>query len=53
MTTQLKKPAKRGRPPIKTPASERFELRLTPAQRSKLEKLGGAAWIKSQIEAVK
>lgn len=46
-----KHPAQRGRPPIKNPASERFELRLTKVQRAKLEKLGGAAWLKSKIDA--
>jgi len=41
-----------GRPAL--PESERasvaYNVRLTPAQRAKVDRLGGAAWIRAQIE---
>ncbi len=48
-------PARKGRPTL--PESERasvaYNVRLTPAQREKVERLGGAAWIRAQIERAK
>jgi len=45
-------PKRRGRPPV--PAAlrqtERVEIRLTPAQREKLDRLGGAQWLRERIE---
>ena len=44
--------SKRGRPP--KPALDRAQttaVRLTPAQRDKLALLGGAAWLRAQIDA--
>lgn len=47
---QTKRP--RGRPPAPKDArrSARVELRLTQAQRDKLERLGGADWVRSRID---
>lgn len=41
-----------GRPPAPEDArrSARVELRLTQAQRDKLERLGGADWVRSRID---
>ena len=41
-----------GRPPAPEDArrSARVELRLTQAQRDKLERLGGAEWVRSRID---
>jgi len=43
---------RKGRPTL--PESERasvaYNVRLTPAQRKKVDRLGGAAWIRAQIE---
>ena len=48
-------PARKGRPPL--PADARahvaYNVRLTPAQREKVDRLGGAAWIRAQIERAK
>ncbi len=46
------KPARMGRPPIPADQQARvpYNIRLTPAQRTKVEQLGGAAWIRAQIE---
>lgn len=45
-------PRPRGRPPAAPDEarSARFELRLTPAQREKLERLGGADWLRERID---
>lgn len=45
-----KKP--RGRPslPHEQRQTERVEIRMTKAQRDKLDKLGGAAWIRERID---
>lgn len=45
-------PAKRGRPalPPEQRQTERIEIRMTPKQREKLERLGGAAWVRERIE---
>jgi hypothetical protein len=43
-----------GRTPIKEGVpSITFNIRLTPDMRAKLEALGGAAWIREQIEAAR
>ena len=49
------KPARMGRPPIPADQQARvpYNIRLTPAQRTKVEQLGGAAWIRAQIEKAK
>ena len=46
---------RRGRPPMPPHKgmTARFELRLTPAQRNKLESLGGADWLRSRIDTAK
>lgn len=46
------KPARMGRPPVPADQQARvpYNIRLTPAQRTKVEQLGGAAWIRAQIE---
>ena len=31
-------------------SSKPYNIRLTPAQREKVERLGGAAWIRAQID---
>ena len=43
-----------GRPPVK--AGEEtitISLRMTPAQREKLERLGGAKWVRERIDRAK
>lgn len=51
-TTTQKPRAPRGRPP-KDPygeaATERFEMRLTPRHKEKLDRLGGAEWVRGKI----
>jgi hypothetical protein len=49
------KPARMGRPPVPADQQARvpYNIRLTPAQRTKVEQLGGAAWIRAQIEKAK
>ena len=44
--------ARMGRPPIPADQQARipYNVRLTPAQREKVDRLGGAAWIRAQIE---
>ena len=44
-----------GRPPAapEDRRAARFELRLTEAQRDKLERLGGAEWLRRRIDAAK
>lgn len=46
------KPARMGRPPVPADQQARipYNVRLTPAQREKVDRLGGAAWIRAQIE---
>lgn len=49
MTTSRKP---RGRPPADPygeSATERFEMRLTPRHKDKLDKLGGAEWVRGKI----
>ena len=43
-----------GRKPVK-PGEETVtvSLRMTPAQRDKLSKLGGAGWVREQIDSAK
>ena len=45
-------PRRRGRPPAAagTARDARVELRLTEAQRAKLERLGGAQWVRERID---
>jgi hypothetical protein len=52
MTTPKRPP---GRPPVAEDArrSARVEVRLTQAQRDKLERLGGADWVRTRIERAK
>ena len=42
-----------GRPPLPPDQRARvaYNVRLTPPQREKVERLGGAAWIRQQIDA--
>lgn len=51
---QAPEPKRRGRPP-KAPEDRAgiYALRLTEAQRAKLDALGGAAWVRRQIERAK
>lgn len=51
MSTKPKHPG--GRPPLppERRQSARFEVRLTQAQRDKLLRLGGAAWLHRAIDA--
>ena len=46
---------KRGRPPGPAPNSmaERIEIRMTAAQREKLQALGGAQWLRDKIDGGK
>ena len=52
LTDQTPPPARRGRPPIPAELrqTERFDMRITQAQRSKLEALGGADWLRERID---
>jgi hypothetical protein len=52
MTTPKRPP---GRPPMdeNVRRSARVELRLTQAQRDKLDRLGGAHWVRTRIERAK
>jgi hypothetical protein len=52
--TKKTKPAL-GRPPLAagTAKDAVYKLRLTQAQRAKLEALGGAAWLRERIERAK
>ncbi len=47
--------SQRGRPPLPDEhrRTERVEVRITKAQRAKLEGLGGANWIRNHIDAAK
>jgi hypothetical protein len=43
-----------GRPPVKAgEETVTVSLRMTPAQREKLERLGGAKWVRERIERAK
>lgn len=55
MIDQSKAPQRRGRPPIPQDEAhiERFALRLTKAQREKLDKLGGSEWLRDRIDRAK
>lgn len=44
---------KRGRPALGASASGTFTMRLTAEQRSKLDALGGADWLRERIERAK
>jgi hypothetical protein len=55
MSAAPKQPKRRGRPhkPAEELASERVELRLTPAERDKLRDLGGARWLRPLLHRAK
>lgn len=43
-----------GRPPVKSgEETVTVSLRMTPAQREKLERLGGAKWVRDRIDRAK
>lgn len=43
-----------GRPPVKAgEETQTVSLRMTPAQRAKLERLGGAKWVRERIDRAK
>ena len=48
-------PKRRGRPPVPADQrqSARVEIRLSDALRAKLKRLGGAQWLREQIERAK
>lgn len=50
MTEPAKK--QRGRPPMPAEQrhTERVEIRLSLAQREKLDRLGGASWVRKKID---
>lgn len=52
MNAPTAEPKKRGRPPIAADLrqTERVEVRLTPEHRAKLDRLGGAQWLRERIE---
>ena len=47
--------ARRGRPPGSAPDSktERVEIRMTAAQEERYQALGGAQWVRDQIDKAK
>ena len=47
--------ARKGRPPVPADQQARvpYNVRLTPAQRKKVDRLGGAAWIRAMIDKSK
>lgn len=49
----MKKPAQRKPAPANATATERFELRLTPADKAKLMRLGGSEWVRERVRAAK
>jgi hypothetical protein len=51
----MTEPRKPGRPrlPDSERYSERVEIRCTKAQREKLDRLGGVAWIRGKIDRAK
>lgn len=51
MTTE--KAAKRGPKPLHGENMQAFHFRMTKAQREKLDRIGGAAWIREKIEQAK
>ncbi len=53
MTNEQKRKAGRPPAPPGEAMTERVEVRLTPAQRAKLEQLGGAAWLRARIDKAK
>jgi len=55
MNDAATEPKRRGRPPAAPGAGKdaRVELRLTQAQRDKLERLGGAQWLRDRIDAAR
>lgn len=48
-----KEAAKRGPKPLHGENMQAFHFRMTNAQREKLDKLGGGAWIRKQIDKAK
>lgn len=42
-----------GRPPLSPDGSVTMNIRMTPAQRAKLDALGGAQWIRERIDRAK
>ena len=48
-------PPRKGRPPLPADQQARvpYNVRLTPAQREKVERLGGAAWVRARIDAAR
>ena len=48
-----KQPAKRGPKPLHGENMRAFHFRMTTAQREKLERLGGVAWMREKIEQAK
>ena len=48
-------PPRRGRPPLDPKAllTERVEVRLTGVQRARLDRLGGAPWLRARIDKAK
>ena len=48
-----KEPAKRGPKPLHGENMQAFHFRMTKAQREKLDRLGGAAWVREQIDKAK
>lgn len=55
MTDASAQPKRRGRPPAAPGQAKeaRVELRMTEAQRAKLERLGGARWVRDRIDAAR
>jgi hypothetical protein len=53
--TDAPQPKRRGRPPAAPGAAKdaRIELRLTREQREKLERLGGAQWVRDRIDSAR
>jgi hypothetical protein len=51
----MTEPKRIGRPPKPEPErhTERFEVRCTKAQREKLDRLGGAQWLRERIDRAK
>jgi hypothetical protein len=54
MTTKPPSDRGQGRPPIKEgEETVTLSIRLTVSQRAKLERLGGAAWLRERIDRAK
>lgn len=47
---KMAEPAKRGPKPLHGENMQAFHFRMTKAQREKLDRLGGAKWIRAQLE---